>query len=356
MRVAAVGDIMMGDSSHFLGRGVGAYLRGPSAGDPFEFVRGHLAQADLVLGNLESPLSARSGGKLWDRVYRGPAEMASSLRLGRKTVLGIANNHSFEHGTAGALETGVILDRAGVPHVGGADGASTCVSELTIGAGGCQVQVLATSVIRDCLGPAVDLPQRAVELAGRLRSSSADIRIVTLHWGDEFVSVPSPTQVAAARLLVDAGAHLVLGHHPHVLQPVVKVGTSLVAFSLGNFLFDHNWTRDTRVGGILDVELDSMGVRAWEFVATCAGSDHRPRFATVHDAAWASEIVRTAVVEDQVSYRNQLAAATRRHRLAMKAELLRNWPQVSRDTWHYLCAKRRHRRPGLGGVEGGHGC
>jgi poly-gamma-glutamate synthesis protein (capsule biosynthesis protein) len=355
MRVAAVGDIMMGDSSHFLGRGVGTHLRRRDAADPFGFVRGGIESADLVFGNLESPLTADCGGNSWNRVYRGPAESARVLRLGRSTVLNTANNHSFDHGPDVAMGTRAILERAGISHIGGRSGASTRVDEVGICAGGLMIQFLATSVIRDRMSPAVDLSACARDICARLRAGTADVRIVSLHWGDEYVSFPSPVQIAAARAIVDAGAHLILGHHSHVLQPVVKMGNALVAFSLGNFLFDHTWTRDTQVGGILDVDLDPSGVQSWNFSPTRAGSDFSPRPVAGPDADWALQIVQAPVLEDERAYRAALTAATRRHRLAMKVELLRNLPRVSLDTWHFLLTKRRRSRHGLVGVGGKHG-
>lgn len=345
MRVAAVGDIMLGDSSHFLGRGVGTLLRRSPAIDLLRGVRSRLATADLFLGNLESPLAEAGATSSWGRVYRGEAASAPRLSHGRCTVMNLANNHMFEHGRTVAAGTGAALDRASIRHVGGRGGVSTSVDEVLVDIAGQTVQVVATSVIRDRLSPAVDVLARAHEMAGAMRAGGADVRIATIHWGDEYVTVPSPRQVEAARVLVAGGAQLVLGHHPHVLQPIERVGPALVAYSLGNFLFDHNWTRETRIGGILHVDLGADGVRSWEFQPTVRGGDGAICDAGDRDSAWAQGVVQGAAAFSDDVYRSLLARASRRHRLAMKLELLRNATSISRDTWHFLLTKRR--RPAL---------
>lgn len=347
MRVAAVGDIMMGDSSHFLGRGVAEQIRRHGPAYPLRNVRDLLASADLVIGNLESPLSAKSGESSWDRVYRGAAAVAPELRLGPCTVLNLANNHTYEHGRAMVAETRDILSAAGVVAVGGRGPASTDVDVVTVEAAGRRVDVMAASCIRDRLTGAADLEALTRALVGALRASRAELRIVTLHWGNEYVPVPAPTQVAAARCLVDAGAQLVIGHHPHVLQPVQAIGSAVVAYSLGNFVFDQSWTAQTRTGGILRVGLGGSGVTEWEFLPTTCGRDCAPRPAEGADAARAAATIVAALDITEEDYRRLLRSASRRHRIAMKWELLRNLPSVHMDTWHFLATKRKRPEPAV---------
>jgi poly-gamma-glutamate synthesis protein (capsule biosynthesis protein) len=310
-------------------------------------MRPRLDVADLFIGNLESPLSAARGSGSWERVYRGPAEAAPALRVGRQTVMALANNHILEHGSALVTETRSLLSAAGVQPVGYESDGSTDRAALEVRIDGVGVQILAASLIRDLTGRAVEPEAQEARLVRQLRGSAADLRIVTLHWGDEYSTLPSAKQRQLARNLADAGAHLILGHHPHVLQPVERIGDALVAYSLGNFVFDQDWTDDTRTGGILEVRLDAGGVREWEFVPTICGRDCRPRPATGAAAERARRIIGRSCLEDEGTYFRALAAARRRHRLTMKAELVRHFPLVSSDTWHFLLTKRKRPRPEL---------
>lgn len=341
---------MMGDSSHFIGRGVASHIRRHGAAYPLSIMRPRLEVADLFIGNLESPLSAAEGSGSWERVYRGPAEAAPALRVGRHTVLTLANNHILEHGSALLAETRSLLSAAGIQPVGYDSDGSGENAELEVRIDGLRVQILAASLIRDLTRRAVDPKAQEARLVRQLRGSAADLRLVTLHWGDEYSSLPSTRQRQLARNLVDAGAHLILGHHPHVLQPVERIGDALVAYSLGNFVFDQDWTDDTRTGGILDVTLDAGRVRNWEFVPTICGRDCRPRPATGVAVERAGRMIDRPHLDDDGMYVRALVAARRRHRLTMKVELVRHFSRVSLDTWHFLMTKRRRPRPELSGA------
>lgn len=343
LHVVAAGDIMVGDSSHFIGRGVGSSLRRSGAPPLLEHMREHLDAADLFIANLESPLSASPGCCAWERVYRGPA-IAGELRAGRQTILTVANNHILEHGFPLLDETKSILAAAGVASVGydlfGGDRDAVC----ELDAEGLTVFVGAVSFVRDLTGRRVDAEERTGWVVGRLRESRADIRIVSVHWGDEYVAAPSPAQRRIGHALVEAGAQLIVGHHPHVLQPVERVGSAVIAYSLGNFVFDQDWTDETRVGGVIAVDISREGVHSWNFVPTSCGRDHRPRPVFGQRNERAHEAVHGTIEVAVDAYAELLAAASKKHRVAMKLELMRHLPQVSADTLWFLLTKRRRPR------------
>lgn len=347
LRILAVGDIMLGDSSHFLGRGVASHVRRHGVAYPLSQVRGLLDEADLCIGNLESPLSATLGGNSWERVYRGAAASAPTLRLGRRTFMSLANNHILEHGTALLDETRELLSDAGIDHAGLAGDGGMGQAETRFVLDGHVVQVLAVSLIRDITRRALAIDAVSAWLMGKLSAGVADLRIVSLHWGDEYVHIPSPGQRRLAQMLADAGAHLIIGHHPHVLQPVELINNTLVAYSLGNFLFDQDWTDGTRTGGILDLSFDQGRVLDWKFVATTCNGSCRPQFAMPSIANWAQAVLDGNCNIAERNYAGHLAAARRRMRLRMKAELLCHLPQVGIDTWNFLLTKRRRPRPML---------
>jgi len=156
-------------------------------------------------------------------------------------VVSVANNHTLDHGEAALARTAELLLRSGIAPVGFPLRASPLLFEKH----GVRVGLLAYW-----------LPTRM--LAGKEEAICSEIRttkdhnhvvIVSLHWGDEFASNPSPDQIQFAHTLVDHGATVILGHHPHVVQRIERYDEAVVAYSLGNFLSDmhHLQTRDSVV-------------------------------------------------------------------------------------------------------------
>jgi len=122
-----------------------------------------------------------------------------------------------------------------------------------------------------------------------LARQKADLLVVSLHWGTENTYYPSPYQIHMAHKLIDAGATLIIGHHPHVLQAIEMYNRGLIAYSLGNFQFvcgrpkrgayQNDWA------GILRVELGIDGVKQWKLIPVQIGRDNYPRLAEGHVAS-----------------------------------------------------------------------
>jgi gamma-polyglutamate biosynthesis protein CapA len=101
---------------------------------------------------------------------------------------------------------------------------------------------------------------RGIVEAVALAKGKADLVLVSFHWGEEYATVPSEAQRALAHAVIDAGATLVIGHHPHVIEGVERYKHGVIAYSLGNFVFDQHEERGKR-GLVLGCELDRLGVR-----------------------------------------------------------------------------------------------
>ncbi len=226
-----------------LGRGVAQALDGQWEA-AFAGVRPVLAQADLALANLESPLTtAPQIGEGYD--LRAPPESVAALRASGLDLVSLANNHALDAGPAGLDQTLNTLQSAGIEGVTHSKaGRLDSLRALSLSM---RYQLLAFD---DSKAP-LDVDGAAQEVSEAARQ--ADLVIVSLHWGGEYQAGPSPRQRTIARVLARAGADLVVGHGPHVLQPVEWVGESLVAYSLGNLLFDQPYPLDCRWGVILRV-------------------------------------------------------------------------------------------------------
>jgi poly-gamma-glutamate synthesis protein (capsule biosynthesis protein) len=264
LRLAAVGDVTFGD-------GVRAAIEAYGARYPWPSVAPVLRSADLAVANLEGAVSTRGApwpGKQY--TFRGPpyALRAAGSFAGLDAV-SVANNHSLDYGHTAFLDTLRHARRAGVAPFGGGADASTARRPALLSAGNVRVAFVGFSDVRPLgwdAGPSTPgtTPAFPDVIAATVRSARrrADIVVAYFHWGVERSSTPSARQRSLARTALDAGAAIVLGAHPHVLQPVGQKGNRLVAWSLGNFVFAASSPRTERTG-ILRLRLGARGVLGW---------------------------------------------------------------------------------------------
>ncbi len=228
--------------------------------DPFDRVAGVL-DSDLTLANLETPvMAAPPKVSQWGtrmRFVTTPARIARLAPAGIDVVT-IANNHFYDMRTGGVAETPVLLRDAGVHVVGAARDADPLFRVETIETKGWRVGIVAASAVNNTSKPTPEmLPyvhtgKLGAALVPVIEAARADhdLVIVAVHWGKEYSDAPSRTMVKAAHRWIDAGADAVVGHHPHRLQGIERYRGGVIAYSLGNFLFD-NAHRDKRDAGIL---------------------------------------------------------------------------------------------------------
>lgn len=246
--IAAVGDIMLGDSPQVFGYGVASAIRKDGGPRLFDSVGKSLHEADLTVANLEIVLSTTpTGARFSDRIYRGDPGVAPGLRSAGIDVVSVCTNHTMQHGAEAFAEFVACLRDAGLV-VAGADVPALGVSrQVCCERRGVRIAVLSYNfrpIQYTVAPPAWPVPDVSLILGDIEQArGQADVIMVTLHWGDEFISHPSPWQVSTARALVDAGAAIVIGHHPHIVQGVEAYRGGVIAYSLGNFVFDQWQTR-----------------------------------------------------------------------------------------------------------------
>ena len=209
--------------------------------------------ADIAFANLESPLTMAP--LIEDTLdLRAPPEANQALQASHLDLVSLANNHAFDAGYQGLQDTKQALLAVGVQLIGpGEEPWVTQVNGL----------ILVWFAFDDISAPLnLEMVQEALEAY----RSDADLIIVSIHWGSELNPAPNSRQRNLASELAAAGADLVVGHHPHVLQPVEWVWGSkrerptLVAFSLGNALFDQATPPAVRYGAMLLVDVGPSGV------------------------------------------------------------------------------------------------
>jgi poly-gamma-glutamate capsule biosynthesis protein CapA/YwtB (metallophosphatase superfamily) len=247
------GDVM-------LGRGVAQALDGDWE-EAFAGVRLWLSEGSdqpgaeqvLVLANLESPLTTlpqiKEGYDL-----RAPPEAVAALRAAGVDAVSLANNHALDAGEAGLDEMANTLREAGIVPWLEATTASMPQAPSVVGL-----------AFDDSVVP-LDIALTAAAVADA--AAQAEVVIVSIHWGGEYQAAPSARQQAIAQALAEAGATVIAGHGPHVLQRVEWIGETLAAYSLGNLLFDQPYPLDCRWGALLRVTLQGAQVVAVEAIPT----------------------------------------------------------------------------------------
>lgn len=223
---------------------------------PLDSVRPLFATAALVAGNLEGAIGSERDCLARDTLMcfafsdSAPAQLA---RAGFKAVF-VENNHAGDLGAAGRVRTRDSFRSAGLPAV------DYDHSPRFIRLGDLTVATIAVSLVRGADGQVQSIPSVALAQKLRLARALADLVVVSIHWGTELQDWPSESQRAAGQWLVEHGADLVIGHHPHVVQPPECVHGRPVFYSLGNFVFDQRYP-ETKEGLIAECTVMSRRLR-----------------------------------------------------------------------------------------------
>ncbi len=253
--IGAVGDVLM----HGAVKDAAADHRAPDNDEGFGWlwspIADLLAASDITFANLETPIAPRAAHGARSFVFNAAPAVLTALRRAGVRLVSVANNHMFDQGRPGFEETLAQLDEAGMLYVGAGEAGQEAGPRM-LAVNGLRIAFLGYSYGfnesgNDCPAPAARRgrpcrkaslldPERAVADV-RAAAQAADAVVVSVHWGVEYQQQPRETDVALAHRLADAGALMVLGHHPHVLQPIelYKMAdgrTALIAYSLGNFV------------------------------------------------------------------------------------------------------------------------
>jgi len=240
--LALLGDVMLGRSVH------------PSA-ETFLYLEPYLRSADLALANLESPLTGQPVQTASPYALCAPPENVKFLAQAGFDLLSLANNHILDCGLDGLAETQSTLAEANLGYLG--PDPTPAFREVN----GIRLAFLAFDATSDFQ------LQSAVQAVQSARQAAALV-IVSIHWGAEYQSGESDYQEQIASQLAGAGAALIWGHHPHVLQPAQWLDgrQTLVLYSLGNALFDQYGLETTRRSALAWVKLNQQGVQGLQAV------------------------------------------------------------------------------------------
>jgi len=280
VRLVFVGDIM-------LDRDPGkAMLAGK---DPFAGVAKLLKEADLTVGNLECVV-ADSGTKL-EKSYTFRADPKAIPHLARYfDALSLANNHTGDFGHAALIETMYRLRGADVVFFGAGLNDAEAHTPWVVEKNGVKIAMLGYNEFRP---RSFEAGPRSPGLAWsdddkvvadiRAVRPKADVVLTFMHWGEEYILEPNARQKSLSRKMIDAGADIVIGNHPHVIQGHEFYKGRLITYCLGNFVFDE-WKdepeimkEERRMGWLLRLTVGKSGLIEWSTVVTRTDDDGFPQ-------------------------------------------------------------------------------
>lgn len=201
--------------------------------------------ADITFINLETPIIENCPVTSEGMIFCGDSKNIEGLKYAGVDVVSLANNHAGNYGEKGVEETIKLLDDNGIKSTG------TAKSNLSIvNLRGINFAFLGYNDITKFQPGVSNVDEEKIKKEIREAKNQAEVVVVTFHWGEEYKDQPDDRQRYLGHLAVDAGADLVIGNHPHWIQPVEIYQNKLIAYAHGNFVFDQMWSQETKEGVI----------------------------------------------------------------------------------------------------------
>lgn len=259
-----------------VGRAVGKLIDENTPAYPFERVQEYLKEPDVTFGNLECAVTDRDFAVHKAYRLRADPKVVPALVDAGFDVLSLANNHTMDCGKLGLLETLASLRAAGMMPLGAGGTPEEARKPGLMTVHGIKLAFLAYTDVPDGSGTFIARGDSAeIVQAVRGAKKQADLVFVSFHWGVEYATAPQDYQRALGHAVIDAGATLVIGHHPHVIEGAERYKNGLIVYSLGNFVFDQHEERGKR-GLVLGCVLTKDGL-ARAVLAPIVIRENRPQ-------------------------------------------------------------------------------
>lgn len=276
--LAFTGDVMFG-------RTVNSHMLATALNDPYPFTytADFLRQFDLTIGNLECVISRLGEPVPKSYNFRGDSRAYDRLLTAGFDLVSVANNHSGDYGKAAFLDEFLTLPTHGLTPIGGGRNKQQAHTPVFKTVRGTTVAFLAYDEIDPYSFAATDnTPGHAWLNETDLRHDLlharplADFVITFVHWGIEYYTGLTAHQRYLAQVAIDSGSDLVVGAHPHVIEPYEFYKGKLIVYSLGNFVFDNMYAEEVRRGSILTLTIQKNRLLDWKPVPTRIGDWGEP--------------------------------------------------------------------------------
>jgi poly-gamma-glutamate capsule biosynthesis protein CapA/YwtB (metallophosphatase superfamily) len=325
--IKAVGDICPGDFS-LEGFGVGSLIKKNGCDYPFKRLGDVLDGADILIANLEGVISARCRDE--DLSFGGLPEMADAIVASGFDIVSIANNHAFEHGAEILKETIYYCYKAGLKICGLRSKGPYYCDPVIIEKKGVSVGILAydwaglwdQNEIDTYLATITDglvnytwerdrekdrqsrklIEERNIYVVQDVKRLKREVDVVVLlpHWGYEWTIYPPYGVILEARAFIDAGVDLIIGSHPHLAQGIEVYKGKVIAYSLGNFLFDPQPEKSFN-GMVFGCALEKDSIKKYDYFAISCDDKCQPILASVDKQKKFREIIEQstkAIISD----------------------------------------------------------
>lgn len=230
LTLSVVGDCTLGTDETFdYDTSLNAYYENYGADYFLQNVKDIFSTDDLTIANFEGTLTDSDEREDKTFAFKAPASYASILTGGSVEAVNTANNHSHDYGEQSFDDTLAALDDAGIVHFGYDETAVMDVKGIKVGLVG--IYELYDHLERE---------QQLKDNIAKVKADGAQLIVAIFHWGNETETVPDSNQTTLGRIVIDEGADLVCGHHPHVLQGIETYKGRNIVYSLGNFCFGGN--------------------------------------------------------------------------------------------------------------------
>jgi poly-gamma-glutamate synthesis protein (capsule biosynthesis protein) len=273
--IAITGDIMMA-------RSVGARINANDGLYPFAGTAEALKSFDLRIGNLECVVSTLGTPQPKQYTFEAPLRAYDRLTAAGFQIVSVANNHSGDFGKAAFMDMMARLPAHGITSVGGGANRTEAHRPVIRQVKSTTIGILAYCEIEPNNFAATDttpghawLEAAAMQHDIAAARPLADFLIVFTHWGVEYQLQENAHQQYMARLAIDAGADLVVGAHPHVIEPYEIYHGKPIIYSLGNFVFDE-MPGDSSLGNVLTLSVQGSQLLDWKLRGTRLGADAAP--------------------------------------------------------------------------------
>lgn len=325
----SAGDIMLGENTHHFGRGIPFLFSGNFHRLLTPPVLNLINSTDLFFANFECSLmpdAERTVAGLERAAYAAPESTLTLFDTIRpRVVLNVANNHFGQHGTAAADYTIQKLEERGIVCIG----RDSLPKQIEVS--GRKLVCWGVNLVKskNAAGTCLEIePEQLMDAIQWPEKEPDALWIVSIHWGEEYRTLPNSIQRQLAEQLAGRGVDLILGHHPHVIQPVERIGKATVCYSHGNFIFDQNFSRQTRQGLLCRMVPEANTI---ETFLTCQ-QDY------IVELQQAEEPWLPCYCKENDSGRLPFMM-----RIAMKAELLFHATHSNRETWRFFSGRLRRK-------------
>jgi len=337
--LTAVGDVFPANLSYHRGKGIISCFNKHNGSPWKEVFLEVFGNSDIGLINLEAPILPKA--QFNDNLtFAGNENFITFLKYCGINVVNIANNHILEYGEHGFKHTIEILQNNRMNIIGRYNNPIFNYYKDDL-----KISIASFNAINDIINPQLYQDYNVdtvLEYIDKMKDS--DFKILVFHWGNEYINIPTYEQIEHAKLFIDSGADIIIGHHPHVIQPIMEYKNGIICYSLGNFLFDMTYRKNVQVGLTVKFLLEKGHKPIYQVKGIYINKNFTPIIMDPNDFdkiySKHKELFEKSIVMPKDDYEMRYNSLLRKQRalqrIIMKKDLLSNIINLSKEDFKYI--------------------